>query len=110
MSDATAESIARRVGPYEFKPLTSHPAPEDVPCDAAETVALAGANAWTRWHSERGSFTAGWTGYATGPSYGRFDCTGTKRRDGGAVETCTHQADRHAGEIVVRFTIAKFVG
>lgn len=105
MSYATARSIALRVGPYEFQPPTSHPAPRDVPCDAALTVALAGANAWTHWHSERGSLTAGWTGYATGPSYGRFDCTGTKRRDDGAVETCTHQADKHAGEITVRFTI-----
>lgn len=65
----------------------------------------AGAEAWTHWHSTMGSFTAGWVGYASGPSYGRFDCAGTSRRDGGAVETCTHHADRHAGQIVVRFTV-----
>ena len=105
MSYATAKSIAARVGPYEFQPPSSHPAPQDVPCDAASTVALAGADAWTHWHSELGSFAAGWTGYAAGPSYGRFDCTGTKRRDGGAIETCSHHADRHAGAIVVRFII-----
>lgn len=105
MSYETARSIARQVGPSEFQPADSHPPPGDVPCDVASSVAGAAADAWTHWDSERGSFSAGWTGYASGPSYGRFYCTGKKRRDGGAVETCTHAADRHAGEIAVRLTI-----
>jgi hypothetical protein len=104
MGYETARGIARQVGPYELQPPYSHPAPGDVPCDIASSVALAAADARTHWHSDRGPVTAGWTGYSVGPAY-RFDCNGTHRRDRGATETCTHESDRHAGEITVRFTI-----
>jgi hypothetical protein len=46
-----------------------------------------------------------WEGYSSGPYFGRFACSGTSRSDGGASEICTHFADRHAGQITVRFTI-----
>jgi len=104
MSYETARGIARHVGPYEFDPPDSHPAPRYVPCNVASSVANAAADAWTHWHGEKGSVASGWTGYSVGPRYS-FDCNGVRRRDGGAVETCTHQADRHAGRIVVRLTI-----
>jgi hypothetical protein len=104
MSYETARGIARQVGPYELQPPDSHPAPSDVPCDIASSVAIAAADAWTHWHSENGSVMSGWTGYSVGPTY-RFDCNGARRRDGGAFETCTHESDRHAGRIVVRLTI-----
>ena len=79
--------------------------PRFVPCSVAEGVAFAGLRAW-----ENRSGKDGWVGVtlavATGRPYlGRFYCTGESRQSGGAVETCTHRANRHAGRIVMRFTI-----
>jgi len=107
MSYETAASIAKRVGPSEFKPPTSHPAPKDVPCVVASAVAFAGANAWTTWHATSGWVSAAWVGYASGPSFGRFHCIGVTRPDGGAKEICTHLADRHAGRIAVQFIVRR---
>jgi hypothetical protein len=105
LSFESARSIARRVGPGEFQPPSSHPAAKDVPCVVASSVAFRGANAWSTWSSNSGSMTAGWASYAAGPSFGRFVCTGVGRRAGGARETCIHRADRHAGQITVQFAV-----
>jgi hypothetical protein len=105
MSPQTARNIARRVGPNEFQPAGSHPSATDVPCDAAQSIASAGANAWTQWSANTGTITAGWTGYATGPSFGRFHCTGVTLNDGSVKETCAHRADRHAGSMTGSFVI-----
>lgn len=105
MSSETARSIARRVGPKEFQPPSSHPAAKEVPCVVASSVAFGGANARSRWRSNSGSMTARWASYAAGPSFGRFSCTGVRRRTGGAEETCIHRADRHAGQITVQFVV-----
>jgi hypothetical protein len=107
MSYETARSIAKRVGPSEFQPPASHPRPAEVPCAVASAVAFAGANAWTTWHATGGWVSAAWAGYATGPSFGRFHCTGVSRSDGGVKETCTHRADRHAGRITVQFIVRR---
>lgn len=107
MSYATARSIASRVGPSEFQPPNSHPSPNDVPCDIASAVSQAGTDAFTHWHSTSGTVNSGWTGYAAGPQFS-FTCSGKRRSDGGATETCVHVADQHAGRVVVRFTIEAF--
>lgn len=105
MSYTTAKGIAQRVGPNEFAPPGSHPAARDVPCDAAFSIAMNGAKAWTKWPGNSGWMGAGWIGYATGPYYGSFHCTGVSQADGGARETCHHNADRHAGAMTGRFVI-----
>jgi len=105
MSYETARSIARRVGPYEFQPPASHPPPRDVPCVVASSVAFAGADAWAARQESPEWVSVRWTGYASGPSFGRFRCVVTARRPRAIDETCTHEADRHAGAIVVEFTV-----
>jgi len=105
MSYGTAQNIALRIGPSEFEPPTWHPRPRDVVCNAGDSVDTYAAFAWTHWRQNTGTVDAQWNGQADGPSFGRFLCTGTRQRDGGAVETCTHHRDKHAGEITVRFTI-----
>jgi len=45
------------------------------------------------------------SGYSVGPYLGRFYCTGVSQRDGGARETCHHNADTHAGAITGKFRI-----
>jgi hypothetical protein len=105
MSYETARRIARRVGPSEFQPPGSHPDPGDVSCVVASSVAFAGANGWAARQESPGLVSVRWTGYASGPSFGRFRCVATTRRPGAIDETCSHKADRHAGAIVVQFTV-----
>jgi hypothetical protein len=93
LSYGTAVSIARRVAPEEFGYRATT---RDVYCNVAESVDWVAANAWVG---------VGWRGYSRGPYFGAFHCTGTGRADGGAVETCRHSADRHAGRIVVQLTV-----
>lgn len=102
ISRHTAANIARRAGYFEGRPVTRT---RFVPCSVAESVAFAGLRAW----ENRGG-SNGWVGaslaVATGRPYlGRFYCTGESTSFGGAVETCKHRRDGHAGRIVVRFTI-----
>jgi hypothetical protein len=105
MSYKTARSIAERVGPSEFQPSGSHPSPKDVPCVVASSVAFAAADAWSVRHATSEWISARWTGYASGPSFGGFHCIVTTPRAGTVGETCTHQADRHAGQITVQLTV-----
>jgi hypothetical protein len=105
MSYETARTIARRVGPSEFQPPGSHPQPSEVPCVVASAVAFAGANAWAARQKSPDWVRVRWTGYASGPSFGRFRCVVTARHRGAIDETCTHKPDRHAGAIVVQFTV-----
>src|ERR1700677_1093315 len=105
MSSQTAASIDRRTGADEFAPAGTHTALKYVPCGVASAVANRAANAWTAWAANSGTVGVSWEGYSSGPYFGRFVCSGTSRSDGGASEICTHFADRHAGQITVRFTI-----
>lgn len=104
MTAATAESIARRVGPGEFGYHFS--ASRDIPCGVAQAVAFRGANAWEHWSGNNGVVGAGWIGYATGPYFGRFTCTGWNDANGLVHESCHHYADAHAGAITVQFIIS----
>lgn len=106
MTQTTAGHIAGRVSPGEFgqKVTASH-----VPCLVGENVVGHAANAWPAWAGNTGKVRIRWEGpYETGPYVGAFLCDGTSRSDGGAVETCTHNADRYAGHVVVRFTIRAY--
>ncbi len=105
MSFSTARSIALRVGPSEFAPPGSHPAPRDVPCTVAQAVASSAADAWTRWRGDAGWVGVTWVGYARGPYIGRFHCTGATSAGRVTHESCNHVADRNAGAITVRFVI-----
>jgi hypothetical protein len=106
MTHTTAVNIARHVGPGEFGgPGTTA---KEVPCQVAEIVANTASNAWPEWSEGAGQVRVTWQGYSRGPFIGVFSCTGISRSDGGAVETCTHNADRHSGHVVVRFTIRAF--
>jgi hypothetical protein len=103
MSYPTAASIARRVGVEEFG---SHAKASDVPCDVGQSVADNGLRAWTyTWRGNDGTIGASWIGYSLGPYLGRFQCRGYATASGGIQESCTHWADRHAGQITVRFQI-----
>ena len=104
ISRATILSISGRVGQFEGHHATE---PRFVPCAVAQSVAYQGMKAWHySWAHGDGSMDAGWTGAGTGPSFGSFHCTGYQAKPGSYSETCTHQADEHAGPIVVKFTIA----
>jgi hypothetical protein len=105
MSYATARSIAERVGPNEFQPSGSHPLPKEVPCVVASSVAFAAANRWSIRHGTYEEVSPKWTGYASGPSLGRFRCFVTSRRAAAVRQSCIHAADRHAGRISVDLTI-----
>jgi hypothetical protein len=103
MSYRTAASIARRVGVEEFG---YHAKPSDVPCDVSESVADNGLRAWTyTWPGDDGTVGASWIGYSRGPYVGRFHCQGYATASGGIQESCTHRADKHAGQITVQFQI-----
>jgi hypothetical protein len=105
MSAATAQSIARRVSPNEVQPPGSHPPAKDVPCVVASSGASAGAELWSNRKATDDWVSVAWTSYASGPSFGRFHCRATRRQSRAVNETCTHPADRHAGEITVRFIV-----
>jgi hypothetical protein len=105
MSAATARSIARRVGPGEFQPPDSHPPARDVPCVVASSVAYAGADSWSIRKATDDWINAAWASYASGPSFGRFHCQVRGRHSRAITETCSHNADRHAGEITVDFVL-----
>ena len=107
MGYETARSIAEHVGPYEFEPPGSHPRPQDVPCDVASSVAFSAADSWSKRRQTSEWITAGWRGYAVGPSY-RFHCFVSRRTPARVDETCVHRADRRAGEIKVQFTAHRF--
>jgi hypothetical protein len=103
MSYPTAAGIARRVGVEEFG---YHAKPSEVPCDVGVSVAISGLRAWTyTWPGYDGNVGASWIGYSRGPYFGRFLCQGYATASGGVQESCTHRADRHAGQITVRFQI-----
>lgn len=103
ISQATVLSINRRVGMFEGHPGS---APRYVRCDVAESVAYSGMHAWDyNWSGNDGWMGAGWIGAASGPWFGSFYCTGYEAQTDVYAETCTHRADRHAGRIVVKFTI-----
>ncbi len=76
-------------------------------CDVAEGVAGTAVSAWPDWTDNNGmvgvSFGVVWP-----PYLGRFRCTGVSTSSKGAVETCTHAQDRHAGRISVQFTISRW--
>jgi hypothetical protein len=102
ISRHTATAIARRAGYFEAHPVTE---PRFVPCAVAESVAFDGMQAW-----DNRAGGDGWVGVSLGvatgrPYLGRFYCTGEPTNSGGAVETCNHRANMHAGRIVVRFRI-----
>ena len=105
MSAATARSIALRTRPEEFQPAGSHPAARGMPCWVAQSVATTAANAWTHWPGNSGIVGIRPEGYTPGPYLGRFVCSGSNRRGGGARERCVHSADRHAGAITVTFVV-----
>jgi hypothetical protein len=71
----------------------------------ASSVSSAGAEVWSVRQVATYWVTPTWTGYAYGPSFGRFRCIVTSRRADTIKETCTHGADRHAGRISVGLTI-----
>jgi hypothetical protein len=78
----------------------------------AQSVALSGMHAWDyNWTGNNGWMGAGWIGEGSGPWFGAFYCTGSETAVSDVYsETCTHRADRHAGRIIVRFTIRPVVG
>ena len=104
MSYPTARSIALRTPVQEFGTYVKA---GDEPCMVAQTVTLDAGNAWYNWPGNDGWVNVPYVfGYSSGPSLGRFYCTGVGLTDGGANETCKHRADGHAGPITVRFTIS----
>ncbi len=103
ISRATVLSINRRVGSFEGQHGT---APQYVPCAVAESVAYNGMHAFDyNWSGISGWMGAGWTGAANGPWFGSFYCAGDQTDTDTYAETCRHRADRHAGQIIVKFTI-----
>lgn len=101
VSRRTVDNLARR-------DRFAHPTQQGVSCWIAGQVALDGLNAWTNWSSNGGTIHVQLYGMdAPTVDAGRFRCTGTSTHSGGAIETCKHGADHHAGKIVVRFTIAR---
>ena len=104
MSNASAAQIASHVGEGEFgAPGTTV---REVPCVVAQEVASAAAEAWLHWSANTGwVYNAKWIGYASGPRFGAFHCTGVSRDQGGANERCEHKPDHHEGEIIEHFTI-----
>jgi hypothetical protein len=102
ISDQTARSLARRTrtSPHVTVPVAL------ARCVAAQSVAVYGLSAWELWPGNAGTMTAAWWGFGTGPSFGRFRCTGVAHANGTVTETCAHAADRHAGAITAVFTIS----
>jgi hypothetical protein len=102
MTQTTARHIARRVPTAEFGFRFKA---KEVPCIAAQMIAEQASQAWLQWSGNSGRVVVRWRGYSVGPSFGVFSCTGVGQEDRGAVETCSHSADRYAGHIIARFTI-----
>jgi hypothetical protein len=102
ISQRTAVNLSRRAGYFEGAVATP---PRAVPCNVAFGVALGGMNAWENWSGNTGWVGAGMVGSGARVYLGRFYCTGESTNSGGAIETCTHRANRHAGRIIVRFLI-----
>jgi hypothetical protein len=113
MSYRTAASIARRVGVEEFgyHATARRVGVEEfgyhaTPCDVGESVSANAAHAWTyTWRGNDGTVGASWIGYSRGPYLGQFYCQGYAKASGGIQESCTHRADKHAGQITVKFQI-----
>jgi hypothetical protein len=102
MAAKTAQSIAKRAPTEEFGYREKA---VEIPCNVAENIAQSGANAWVSWPGNNGWIGVTRSGYSVGPYLGRFYCSGVSRSDGGARETCHHNADKHAGAITGRFLI-----
>jgi hypothetical protein len=102
MSAKTAQSIAMRAPTEEFGYREKA---REIPCNVAENIAESGARAWVRWPHNDGWIGVTRSGYSVGPYLGRFYCRGVSHSDGGATETCHHDADRHAGAATGTFLI-----
>jgi hypothetical protein len=102
MSAKTARSIAQRAPVEEFG---YHEKAVEIPCNVAQNIAESGAKAWVKWSGNDGWIGVTRAGYSVGPYLGRLYCTGVSQKDGGARETCHHNADRHAGAITGKFLI-----
>ena len=102
ISHRATVNIARRAGYFEGSPATL---PRYVPCKVAQSVAVRAIDEWENWSGNSGWISVGALGATKKPYLGRFYCTGQATHSGGAIETCTHRADQHAAQIVVRFTI-----
>jgi hypothetical protein len=106
ISHRAAANIARRAGSFEGH----QEPPRIIPCDVAESVSIRGMNAWTHWTGNDGWVGVGLLGPTGKPYLGRFYCVGKSTNSHGAVETCEHRANQHAGHIVVRFAIEPYIG
>jgi hypothetical protein len=84
-----------------------HPTVADAKCNVALSVAVDAGVAWARL--PRASFALGIrTVGATRHSYlGVFRCSVRHRDAGHRTGICRHVPDRHAGRIVVKFTLAR---